>query len=114
MTNSVGAADSRLLADSFVPAETESVRRCPARSDFIELNFVTPYGRWKWCCAEPDEETLGESTSTLAITDGPYGVRARYVEDGSIGFTASPSEAAAMILAGARVYLARMLVERGR
>jgi hypothetical protein len=32
--------------EPFLPATLEGVRRCPARSEYVELCFSTPEGPW--------------------------------------------------------------------
>ncbi|GAB1812510.1 hypothetical protein [Mycobacterium sp. MUNTM1] len=103
---------SRFEDASFLPATLESVRRCPARSDFIELCFATDEGGWTWCFRDPAERGEGSSDGTLALTVGPYGAQARNVEEGGLGPALPTSEALPIILGGSRVYLARQLVER--
>ena len=114
MTSTPTRGGSRLAAESLIPAHLESVRRCPARSDYVELCFETDEGPWTWCVADlAATNECGSSDGVLAITVGPYGARARQVEDGGrLGFALPSSEAMPMILAGARTYLVRKLVER--
>lgn len=105
----------RLADGSFLPATLRSVRPCPARSDYVELCFETDEGMWTWCCpelAEPNAPSSGVDR-TVVITTGPYGPRARYLEDGRLGLALPGSEATAMILGGSRTYVARALIGRG-
>lgn len=103
---------SRLADGPFLPATLESVRRCPARSDFIELCFATDEGGWTWCFRDPAERGEGSSGGALALTVGPYGAQARSVENGGLGLALPTSEALPMILGGSQTYVARKLVER--
>ncbi|ORA41077.1 hypothetical protein BST20_02775 [Mycobacterium branderi] len=98
---------------SFVLASLQSFHRCPARSDFIELCFATDAGTWTWCFREPSERSEGGSGGTLALTVGPYGAQARYVDDGGLGLALPTSQALPMILGGSQTYVARRLVARG-
>jgi hypothetical protein len=98
---------------SLISATLQSVRRCPARPDYIELCFGTDEGLWTWCFRDPRELDECGSGGTLALTVGPYGAQARCVEDNGLGFALPTSEALPMILGGSRTYVARKLVERG-
>jgi hypothetical protein len=101
------------LADgSFVLATLQCVRRCPARSNFVELCFATDEGWWTWCFRDPPERSERSSGGTLALTVGPYGAQARCVDDGGLGLALPTSEALSMILGGSQTYVARRLVER--
>lgn len=114
MTRSLRTADSRLDDESLLPAVLQAVRRCPARSDYIELCFDTDEGSWTWCLPEPPDG--GEcrcGSATFAMTVGRYGVQARCVEGTRLGFAVPSSEAVPMILGGSRMFVARKLVERG-
>jgi hypothetical protein len=113
MKDAVCFTGSHLMDESFVPARLESVRRCPARADFIELCFATDEGSWTWCFRDPPERTKGESFGSLALTVGPYGAQARCVDDGDLGLALPTSEALPMILGDSRTYVARRLVDRG-
>jgi hypothetical protein len=114
MTESPCVNGSYLRGKSLIPATLQSVRRCPARSDYVELCFETDEGLWTWCFRDPSELSESEcSGGTLALTVGPYGARARCVEDGELGFALPISEALPMILGGSRIFVARKLVERG-
>lgn len=103
----------RLLEDeSFLAATLSLARRCPARSDYIELCFATEEGMWKWCFPEPPEHQ--ERTSgTLAVTVGRYGAQAHLVVDNGLGPALPSAEALPMIFDGSEMYVARRLVERG-
>jgi hypothetical protein len=103
---------SRLDDGSFVLATLQCVRRCPARSNFIELCFATDEGSWTWCFRNPPEPSERGSGGTLALTVGPYGAQARGVDDGRLGLALPTSEALPMILGGSQTYVARRLVER--
>jgi hypothetical protein len=114
VTTSQSCDGSRLVDRSLIPATLEAVHRCPARSDYIELCFETDEGGWTWCLPDPIEQSQCDtSCSTLAVTVGPYGARARCVDGGRLGFTLSAAEAVPLIVGGARTYVARKLVERG-
>lgn len=114
MTESPCVSGMHLRDRSLIPATLQAVRRCPARSDYIELCFETDEGMWTWCFRDPAELSDPEcSGSTLALTVGPYGARARCVEEGELGFALPISEALPMILGGTRIFVARKLVERG-
>jgi hypothetical protein len=104
---------SRMVDESFVPATLESVRRCPARSDFIELCFATDEGAWTWCFRDPPEGNGCGSVGALALAVGPYGPQARSVDDDGIGVALPTSEALPMILGDSPTFVARRLVERG-
>jgi hypothetical protein len=104
--------DSRLRDGSFVLATLQCVRRCPARSNFIELCFATDEGSWTWCFRDPPERSERSSSGTLALTVGPYGAQARCVDAGALGLALPTSEALSMILGGSETYVARRLVER--
>lgn len=103
---------SRLDDEYFVAATQQCVRRCPARSDFLEVCFVTDAGSWTWCFRDPSERSERGSADALAMTVGPYGAQARRVDDGCLGMALPTSEALPMILGGCRTYVARRLVER--
>ena len=60
-------SDPRLEDESFLAATLNFVRRCPARSDYIELCFATDEGLWKWCFPEPPEQQV-RTGGTLAVT----------------------------------------------
>ena len=99
--------------EPFLPARLEQVRRCPARSGYIELCFTTPEGSWKWCFPAPSHRRK-QPAGPLALTMGAYGVQARRVRDSSgLGPALQNSSALPMILAGADVYVARPLVSAG-
>jgi len=112
MTQPTCFTGSRLEDGSFVLATLESVRRCPARSDFIELRFVTDEASWTWCFRDPPERSERGAGGTLALTVGPYGAQARSVDDSGLGLALPTSEALPMILGGSQTYLARRLIER--
>jgi hypothetical protein len=116
-----------------VPARLDSVRRCPARPEYIELCFTTPEGTWRWCFLEPARRlasavpvsTVGAvgaanaALAAIALTVGPHGVLARRMPDGGFGPVVDgpvvdASVALSMILAGAEVVVARRLVIAGR
>lgn len=105
-------AGSRLEDRSFPLAILESVRRCPARADFIELCFATDEGSWTWCFRHLAERSDSGSRDTHALTVGPYGVQARNVDDGGLWLALPTSEALPMIVGGSQTYVARRLVER--
>jgi hypothetical protein len=97
------------LEEPFLPATLELVRRCPARSEYIELCFTTPEGSWKWCFPQPPRRRR-KPAGAVALTMGPYDVQAHLVRDGGLGPALQISSALPMILAGADVYVARGLV----
>lgn len=97
----------------FLPATLEGVRRCPARSEYIELCFSTPEGPWNWCFPEPPKRR-NRPARPVALTLGPYGVQARLVRESGFGPVLDGSAALPMILAGAAVVVARQLVTAGR
>ena len=108
---------SRLEDKSLIPATFQSVRRCPARPDYIELCLETDEGLWTWCFRDTRELSECECEcgygGTLALTVGPYGAQASCVEDSGLGFALPTSEALPMIIGGSRTYVERKLVERG-
>src|SRR6266700_6541795 len=106
-------ADDSSLDDGFLPATLESVRRCPARSEYVELCFRTPEGTWNWCFPRPAMRRKHPS-SPIALTLGPYGVLARRVRGTGFGTALDGSAALPMILAGVDVIVARSLVTAGR
>ena len=112
MTQPTCFTGSRMEDGSFVLATLESVRRCPARSEFIELRFMTDGAAWTWCFRDPPERSDRACGGTLALTVGPYGAQARCVDDEGLGPTLPTSEALPMILGGSKTYVARRLVER--
>lgn len=114
MTKAPRFTGPRLAEASFVSATVQSVRRCPARSDFIELCFVTDEGSWTWCFPDPADQTKRGSAARVALTVGPYGPQARYVDDAGLGNALPTSEALPIILCGCQTYVARKLVERER
>lgn len=101
-----------LPEESFLPATLKFVRRCPARSDYIELCFTTSEGLWKWCFSEPPHSEE-RADGPVALTIGPYGAQAHLVEDGGLGTALPSSSALPMIIGGADVYVARRLVAAG-
>ena len=103
----------RRREDDFVSATLKSVGRCPARSDFIELCFITPQGRWKWCFPEPSEP-MQASDGQLALTVGRYGVQAHLAVQDGLGPALPSALALPMIIAGAEVHIAGTLMARGR
>jgi hypothetical protein len=100
------------VAEPVLPATLELVRRCPARSEYIELCFTTPEGSWNWCFPEPPPRRKTRA-SPLALTPGPYGAQARLLRDSGLGPALPSSSALPMILAGTDVYVARGLVSAG-
>ena len=98
--------------ESLLPATLESVRPCPARPGFIELGFATPEGAWTWCFPNHADRRR-RPAGPIALTIGPYGVQARQMHSGSLGFTLQSSSALPLIRAGADVYVARALVSAG-
>lgn len=112
MTKASHLSDSGLEDKSFVPATLQSVRRCPVRSDYIELCFMTHEGLWTWCFRDPPDRSE-RTGGTLALKLGPYGTQAHYVHNNGLGHALPTSEALSMVLGGSRVYVARRLVERG-
>ncbi|MCP3810898.1 hypothetical protein NLX62_00850 [Mycobacteriaceae bacterium Msp059] len=114
MTKSPCCRDFQLKDESLIPVTLQCVRRCPARSDYIELCFDTAQGPWTWCFRDPCVADECESGGgTLAVMPGPYGARARCVNDGELGFALPISEALPMILGGSQTFVARKLIERG-
>lgn len=98
-----------------LPANVRSVRRCPARSDYVELCFETDEGRWTWCCPEVAEGCeAGIAGDALAITPGPYGARVRHFENGRLGAVLPSCDALVWIVGGSPTYVARALVKRGQ
>src|SRR5580698_9727766 len=93
----------------FLSATLGSLRRCPARREYVELCFSTAEGEWSWCFPEPARRPR-RRPSPVALTLGPYGVLARRVDpDGEFGTALDASVALPMILAGADVVVARYL-----
>lgn len=111
MTQVSCLADPR-LGEPFLPASLEVVRRCPARSEYIELCFTTPEGSWKWCFPEPPRRRKPPA-GPLALTVGLYGAQAHVIGEDGLGPALPSSSALPMILAGADVYVARKLVSAG-
>jgi hypothetical protein len=110
-----GACTDDTSRDSeFLSATLESLRRCPARGEYVELCFTTAEGEWSWCFPEPARR-LRRRPSPVALTLGPYGVLARRIDaGGEFGTALDASVALPMILAGAEVVVARHLVTAGR
>ena len=106
-------AVDEVLADPLLPATLDGVRRCPARSEYIELCFTTPEGAWNWCFPEPSRRRRRRG-GPIALTVGPYSVLARLVRDDGLGSALDSAAALPMILAGADVVIARSLVTAGR
>lgn len=105
---------SSTTEQGLLPAIFDHIRRCPARSDYIEMCFETGDGTWTWCIPQSSEQSeCGCGDGALAITVGPYGAQARYLQDGGLGFSLPSAEAMALILGGSQTYVARKLVERG-
>lgn len=103
-----------LATNAALVATLESVRRCPARSDYIELCFSTAEGAWTWCFPRPVESGADcRDGDAVVITTGPYGVQARYSTNGVTGLVMPTAEAMAAILSECRTYIARRLIERG-
>ena len=64
-----GACTDDISRDSeFLSATLESLRRCPARGEYVELCFTTAEGEWSWCFPEP-ARTTAASIRKLAATD---------------------------------------------
>lgn len=95
--------------EPFLPATLDLVRRCPARSEYIELCFSTSEGAWKWCFPEPPVDSE-QPAGALALKLGPYGVQAHAVLGDGIGVALPSASAVPMILAGTPVYVACKLV----
>jgi hypothetical protein len=95
--------------EPFLPATLRRVRRCPARSGYVELCFTTAEGSWNWCFPKPSRRGKVPA-GPVVLTVGPYGAQARLVRDGSLGPALTGSSALSMILAGGDVYMARGLV----
>ena len=108
MTQAPCFADPR-LEEPFLSATLDGVRRCPARSGYVELCFTTPEGPWQWCFPEPPRRRRRRAGS-LALTVGRYGAQAHLVRDAGLGPALPSSSALPMILAGADVRVARRLV----
>lgn len=102
--------------EPYLPATLDSVHRCPARSDYLDLRFVTSEGSWQWCFPEPPDDAadLGQHTDvTIVFTFGRYGALAHLIRDGELG-PAMPSAAALpLILADARVLIEPRLLTSG-
>lgn len=114
MTTSQRCGEPGLQDGSLIPATFQSVHRCPARSDYIELCFETDESPWAWCLPEPSEHAEYDGgCDAVAITVGPYGAQARCVDGDRLGFALPGSEAVPLILNGIRTLVARKLVERG-
>lgn len=111
MTQAPCFADRR-LEEAFLPATLAGVRRCPARSGYVELCFTTPDGPWQWCFPRPPRRRRRPAVS-LALAVGPHGVQAHLVRDAGLGPALPSSSALPMILAGADVRVARRLVSAG-
>ena len=111
MTQAPCFAD-RLLEEAFLPATLEGVRRCPARSGYVELCFTTPEGPWQWCFPAPPRRRR-RRVGSLALTMGAYGVQAHLVRDAGLGPALPSSAALPMILVGADIRVARGLVSAG-
>lgn len=109
-----GCTDETSRDGEYLSATLESLRRCPARGEYIELCFTTGEGEWSWCFPEPARRLRGRP-GPVGLTLGPYGVLARRVDaDGEFGTALDASVALPMILAGADVVVARRLVTAGR
>jgi hypothetical protein len=100
--------------EAYLPATFRSLRRCPARPDYVELCFETAQGQWDWCFAEPPDLAEEEPVGPLALALGRYGARAHLVADGALGAVLPSERALPMILGGAQVSVARRLVAAGR
>src|SRR5687768_12690901 len=109
MTKAFCSTGTDMDEQAFLPATLRSVRRCPARADFVELCFDTAQGQWEWCFAEPPSRTE-EPVGPLALALGRYGARAHVVTDGALGPVVSSATALPMILGGAEVSVERRLV----
>lgn len=94
----------------FLPARLDYVRRCPARSEYIELCFSTEAGTWNWCFPEPAELSEPRSPEPLALKAGRYGVQAHPVGGSNLDAALPSSAALPMILAGTEVHIASQLV----
>lgn len=105
----------RSCVDTLIPTTLKVVRRCPARSDYVELCFTSEAGAWTWCVPEPVEESVEHHSGDvdLAMITGPYGAQARCLVDGELGFALPSSQAMALIVGECRTYVTRKLVERG-
>jgi hypothetical protein len=111
-----GLADPR-REEQFLEATLDSVSRCPARDDYIELHFTTAAGSWEWCFPDPSDHPAdddGSGPGSLALTLGTYGVQARLLHDGVLGYAVQSASALPMILAGVPVSVDRKLLRAGR
>jgi hypothetical protein len=98
-----------LQEESFLSAILQFARPCPARSDYVELFFVTDEGTWKWCFSEPPEQP-DHGSGPIALAVGTYGAQAHTIDNDGLGPALPSAEAVSAILDGADVYVARRLV----
>jgi len=104
---------THVSARSFLAAMLESVYRCPARSDYIELRFATTAGSWQRCFPEPPQRAgAGHrvAAASVALMFGRYGAQAHRIRNGALGPALPSSAALPMIRAGARVLVEERLI----
>jgi hypothetical protein len=95
--------------EHFLPATLELARRCPARSDYVDLRFQTARGSWDWCFPGPPEQDV-RLKGPLALTIGAHGLQVHLITDGVLGPRLLNGPALAMIMAGTEVSIARRLI----
>lgn len=99
----------RMGHETFTKAMLHTVQHCPARSNYIELCFVTDDGPWRWCVPQPPKE-LDHQVDRLAVTLGCYGAQAHLIKGDSLGWAIPSSEAVPAILKGIDLFVERRLI----
>ncbi|MFI6361365.1 hypothetical protein ACIBG0_01310 [Nocardia sp. NPDC050630] len=101
-----------LSGRSFLSATLDSVHRCPARSDYIDLRFSTSAGFWQWCFPEPPGRRRVDQRGVvpLALTFGRYGAQAHVIRDDELGPALPSSAALPLILGDAYILVERRLI----
>ncbi|MET9491249.1 hypothetical protein [Nocardia sp. NPDC006630] len=113
MTQVSAPIETTLSERSFLTATLQSVQRCPARPDYLELRFATVIGFWQWCFPEPPQRPgtgRRAATTPVALVFGRYGAQAHRIRNGTLGAALQSSAALPMILSGAGVLVERRLI----
>ncbi|WP_433761338.1 hypothetical protein [Nocardia sp. CA-135398] len=101
-----------LSGRSFLTATLDSVHRCPARSDYIDLRFSTSAGFWQWRFPEPQGRRRADRRGAvpLALTFGRYAAQAHIIRDNALGPALPSSAALPLILGDAYILIERRLI----
>lgn len=74
---------------TFVLAKVHSSWSCPAHPSYVETEFRTPVGSWRWCFPGPGRASSA-SSALVALVLWPHGIQVHRALNGLLGYGLSP------------------------